>query len=85
MIIPYGQAVTFAGVHFSMLRLLSMIGMVRVCWDIFTKKAERSKLHPIDKAFLSLIVVTFVTTNILFKEMGYFIFSFGIFAMRESG
>jgi hypothetical protein len=78
MIIPYGQAVTFAGVHFSMLRLLSMIGMVRVCSDIFTEKAERGKLHPIDKAFLSLIVVTFVTTNILFKEMGYFIFSFGV-------
>src|SRR5271163_1571656 len=65
MVIPFGQAITIAGVHFQMLRLISMFGMVRVFWALVRKEIGFGPLHPIDKAFALLSVIGFLASNLL--------------------
>jgi hypothetical protein len=55
-----------------------VFGLIRTLKDRFGRSAEKSKLHPIDKAFIGLAVVSFVATNLLFHNGSAFIYSAGV-------
>jgi hypothetical protein len=78
LIIPLGQAVTIAGAHFHMLRFLALFGLIRIFKDRGVYKDNPRPLHPIDRAFVWLSLITFAASNVLFHNLGNFIYSTGM-------
>jgi hypothetical protein len=78
LLIPLGQAVNIATLHFHMLRILVLFGLIRILMDRASETNKSAKLHSIDKAFIGLSVVSFVATNLLFRNSPAFIFAAGV-------
>jgi hypothetical protein len=78
LLIPLGQAVNVATLHFHMLRILVVFGLIRMLMDRSSETDKRAKLHSIDKAFIGLAVVSFIATNLLFRNSQAFIFAAGV-------
>jgi len=77
LIIPLGQAVTIAGAHFQMVRFLAFFGLLRIFKDRGSKDNAGRKWHPIDHAFFWLAIISFLATNLQFRNSGAFIYSTG--------
>lgn len=79
ILIPYDQIVVVAGLHFPILRVLVLFGMIRVLiikgrgkWSVFS-----GGLNNIDKSVILLSVSTAVAGVLLFQNSGIVIFQFG--------
>jgi hypothetical protein len=77
LIIPLGQALTIAGAHFQMVRFLAFFGLLRIFKDRGNKDSTDRKWHPIDHAFFWLAIISFLATNLQFRNSGAFIYATG--------
>jgi hypothetical protein len=69
--IPFKQAINIGGAHFQMLRFLAIFGLVRLCWDgLILRKVQPvfGKLHPVDRAFIYLTLVSAIALIVLNKQ-----------------
>jgi len=79
MLIPSDQVLVLAGLHFPLMRILIVFGMLRVFiikgpgdWSVFS-----GGLNRIDKAFILLSLVTAVAGTLLFRNTQGFIYELG--------
>ena len=79
ILIPTDQIVVVAGLHFPMLRVLALFGLVRMVWaklsggsDIFS-----GGINGIDKALIILTAFTAVNGILLYREWGEVVFQLG--------
>jgi hypothetical protein len=67
--VPFVQVLVVGGLHFPMLRVLTVIGLIRVIWSgLITRHPEPifGKVHPIDRAFFYWTVVGAITFVLCF-------------------
>jgi hypothetical protein len=66
VLIPLGQVIVIAGLHFPMTRILILFGWIRLCLQ---RQSPRSKLNTIDKTMLLWVIVAVVTHTLLWQTM----------------
>jgi hypothetical protein len=79
-LIPYGQLVTIAGLHFQMLRVLMIFAFVRMLWDGIARRKEQPvfELHGVDRAFIYFTIVSTIAFMFLNPEMAAFTNQLGV-------
>lgn len=88
ILIPYDQVLVLGGVHFPMIRLLAMFGLVRAAWDAVSGKGSvfSGGINGIDWAVILLTVFTTIdgvllwrSTSELVYQLGNAITAFGVY------
>jgi len=79
MLIPTDQILVLGPLHFPMLRLLALFGLVRILWAKFTSKEDifSGGMNGIDKALIALTVISALDGVLLWRETGEVIFQLG--------
>jgi hypothetical protein len=79
ILIPMDQVLVIGGLHFPMLRLLALFGIVRLIREKVSKKAHifSGGITKIDIAVISFAISTAIAGVLLFRESGAVIFQFG--------
>lgn len=79
ILIPMDQILVVGGMHFPMLRVLLLFGMVRMVRAKVSSKMPvlAGGWNAIDKAFLVLTIVTAVNNVLLFRDSGSVVFALG--------
>ncbi len=79
LLIPNDQIVVIASIHFPMLRILLLFGLVRMAWAKFSGKGEifSGGLNGLDKAVILLGLVTAVDGMLLYQESGELVYQAG--------
>lgn len=72
LVIPLGQVVVLAGLHFMMLRILVLAGWVRLIWSRFLVRegTEQKGLNRLDKVFMFWALSSAAAGTLLFMNMG---------------
>jgi hypothetical protein len=79
VLIPIDQVLVVGGMHFSMMRLLALFGIVRLMREKFSSKTKifSGGFNKIDFAVISYALSVAVAGVLLFRQMGAFIFQVG--------
>ncbi|HZH84709.1 MAG TPA: hypothetical protein VFD87_16300 [Phototrophicaceae bacterium] len=79
LLLPGDQILVVGGLHFTLLRILLLFGMIRIFvikgpgkWDVFS-----GGLNAVDKSLILLSIVTAVAGTLLFQNTQAFIFELG--------
>ncbi len=69
---PFGEQLLIGGFHFFALRLIIIVGLVKIIWLKFTSKGPLvgRGLHPIEKIFFPWAVLHAATFVLLFRDTG---------------
>ena len=80
ILIPTDQVLVIAGLHFPMLRLVALFGLVRIFWAKFSQKERifSGGINGIDKAVILLTAVSTVNGFILWQQSAALINQIGI-------
>jgi hypothetical protein len=77
-LIPLGQVIVIAGLHFMMFRIVIMGAVVRVALTEFpTAKASGFRMNVIDKLFVCWMISSVITFTLLWGESGAFVQKMG--------
>lgn len=74
--LPLGQVLVVGGIHFSMARILIIVGLVRV---LISKNRFAGKINGIDTTFVMLAVSGLVVFSLQWLDVHQFIYSVGAF------
>src|ERR1700677_4295453 len=79
ILIPIDQVLVLAGVHFPMLRVLAIFGLVRILKEKYASKTWLfvGGFNKLDRAVILLAVSTAVSGVILFREFGAVVYQAG--------
>jgi len=79
ILIPIDQILVVGGLHFPMLRLLALFGILRIIWERISARTRifSGGMNKIDVAVIGLALSTAVAGVALFREMGAFVFQLG--------
>ena len=79
ILIPPDQVLLLGGVHFPMLRVLAIFGLVRILRDKFSKQTSifSGGVNGIDKAFIVLTLFSMINGMLLWKVWAEFVFQLG--------
>jgi hypothetical protein len=79
ILIPTDQVLLVAGLHFPMLRILALFGLVRILWSKFSKKEVifSGGINGIDKAVIVLTIFTLINGFLLWQQSAALINQFG--------
>jgi len=86
LLIPLGQRLVIVAIHFSMFRLVIIVGLCRVLWNQIRGSTSSRRIHfnPIDKIFFWYSISNVVTFTLLFSETQAFVNRMG-FALDSLG
>lgn len=76
-LVPVGQQVLFGGFHFFAVRILIIVGSLRLIAAFFRKRLFGQGLQSIDKMILALPILHAVTFILLFRDTGAVTYEFG--------
>jgi hypothetical protein len=79
ILIPFSQVLVLGSLHFQMLRLLALFGLVRILWAKLMKHEDifSGGINGIDKAVIFLTIFIAVDGVLLWQESGEVIFQLG--------
>lgn len=79
ILIPFSQVLVLGSLHFQMLRLLALFGLVRIAWAKLFMREEifSGGMTGIDKAIILLAIFVAVDGVLLWQEFGEVIFQLG--------
>jgi hypothetical protein len=78
LLIPIDQVLVLGGMHFPMMRVLALFGIVRMIRDKSRKEQVFSGgINRLDRAMIALTIVIATANVLLFREMGAVVFQFG--------
>lgn len=79
VMIPMDQVLVIGGLHFPMIRVLIVFGMIRILWQKLSGKAQvfSGGMNWLDKWFLVLVVFTALNGTLLWQASGYVIYAMG--------
>lgn len=79
ILIPMDQVLVVGGLHFPMLRLLALFGIVRLIWERTSSRTRifSGGINKIDRAVILFAISAAVAGILLFREWGAVIFQFG--------
>jgi hypothetical protein len=79
ILIPMNQILVVAGLHFPMLKILTLFGMMRVIWAKLTRneKVFSGGMNGIDVAMIIFTGFTAIDGILLWREWGEVVFQFG--------
>jgi hypothetical protein len=79
ILIPTDQVLVLGPLHFPMLRLLALFGLIRILWAKFASKEDifSGGMNGIDKAMVALTVFSALDGILLWRESGEVIYQLG--------
>src|SRR5579884_4121420 len=78
ILVPMDQVLLVGGLHFPMLRLLALFGIVRLIWEKSrSKRIFTGGMTKIDYALIAFVLSTAVAGVLLFREWGEIVYQFG--------
>jgi hypothetical protein len=79
ILIPFDQVLVVGGLHFQMIRVLALFGMIRLVWQKFSRQSLifSGGINRIDIAVIGLAISIAVAGVLLFREMAVVTFQLG--------